>query len=176
MSCNCPPNIYIINGEICTIILFNRKGKKVAETIIDSEDKEKCSPYTWTAFKSKEEVRALSRVGMLSLFLLNIKPSSKIVGDHIDGNTLNNRKQNLQVITQQQNVMKRGMFKSNTSGYRGVCQFSRDDRWRASIGFNGKTIHIGLYPTKEEAAVAYNGEAQKLFGRFAVLNNILGEA
>ena len=43
----------------------------------------------------------------------------------------------------------------------------RDRPWQAFIGFRGKTINLGLFATKEQAALAYDRRAVELFGEFA---------
>lgn len=60
--------------------------------------------------------------------------------------------------------------KTNKSGFRGVVKHYR--KWNAQITFKRKNIYLGSFSTKEEAAEAYNNEAVKLYGDFAVLNKI----
>jgi len=106
-------------------------------------------------------------------------PKEKMV-DHINGNPLDNRKDNLRVCTHQENCMNRGKQKNNMSGYKGVSYRKKgkdmineyQKPWIASISFNGKNILFDYYKTKEEAALAYNKKAPELFGKFAVLNII----
>ncbi len=62
------------------------------------------------------------------------------------------------------------VHKHNTSGYKGVSKHHK--KWRAYIVLKEKQIHIGLYRTKEDAALAYNEAALKYFGQFANLNVI----
>jgi hypothetical protein len=46
--------------------------------------------------------------------------------------------------------------KNNTSGYKGVSYHKRDGKYQAQISVNKKSIYLGLYPTAEEGAIAYN--------------------
>jgi hypothetical protein len=46
--------------------------------------------------------------------------------------------------------------KNNTSGYKGVSHHKRDGKYQAQISVNKKSIYLGLYPTAEEGAIAYN--------------------
>jgi hypothetical protein len=48
----------------------------------------------------------------------------------------------------------------------------RSKPWMAQIKFNYKVIYLGMYKTKEEAALVYNKKAVELFGEFAQLNII----
>lgn len=93
-----------------------------------------------------------------------------MVTDHINGNKLDNRKSNLRVCTRQQNNINVGLNKANTSGYKGVAWHKRNKKWRAIIKYNKKSIWLGLYDTKEEAAIAYNKAAVKYFGEYAFIN------
>ena len=72
--------------------------------------------------------------------------------DHINGNTLDNRRENLRVVPHkhnQQNQRPRGL-----SGVRGVTWNRRQRCWRAQSGVNGKTVNLGNFKSLEAAAAA----------------------
>lgn len=92
--------------------------------------------------------------------------------DHINGESLDNRYDNLRLATVSQNQMNKKVQKSS-SGFKGVRQVP-SNRFIARITVMGKHIHIGTFPTKESAALAYNCEAARLFGDRACLNQIGG--
>lgn len=77
----------------------------------------------------------------------------KIVVDHINNNPLDNRLENLQIITQRENASKDK--KNKTSKYTGVCWHKSTQKWRAKICINGKSIWLGVYETEEEAYLVY---------------------
>jgi AP2 domain. len=89
--------------------------------------------------------------------------------DHINGNTLDCRKENLRIVTHYQNSINTKTRSDNTSGYRCVCKTKRGN-WYAYITANGKRKFLGVYDTKEEAARAYDRAAIGLHGEFAKLN------
>ncbi len=83
--------------------------------------------------------------------------------DHIDGDKLNNRIENLRLATRQQNNV------NSVSRVRdmpkGVIRVGK--RYRARIFINGKHLSLGMYDTVEEAASVYNNKALELHGEFA---------
>jgi hypothetical protein len=94
--------------------------------------------------------------------------------DHRDGNGLNNRRRNLRWATQAQNQWNSGPHRNNSSGFKGVC-FDRGNKtgakkWKAKIECHGRQINLGRFLTAEEAAIAYNEAALRLFGPFARTN------
>lgn len=91
-------------------------------------------------------------------------PSSFV--DHINGNKLDNRIENLRVVSKSQNGMNRAKQQNNTSGYVGVYFDKRGKRWRAQIKIQSKTKSLGSYKTKEEAAEVYDLAATLLFGEY----------
>lgn len=87
--------------------------------------------------------------------------------DHIDGNPLNNCRDNLRIATHSQNLMNKGKQSTNTSGYKGVSWHKGARKWAAQIIVNGKRLYIGEFKTPEEAHVAYCEAAKELHGEFA---------
>ena len=87
--------------------------------------------------------------------------------DHINGIRNDNRKENLRLATHAQNGQNGKISKRNTSGHPGVYWHSRDKRWTASIGVNGKLTNLGYYIDKESAILAYDNAAHELHGDFS---------
>lgn len=87
--------------------------------------------------------------------------------DHADGNSINNRIENLRAATQSQNMGNSRAKKTNTSGYKGVTFRKDTNKWQASVMVNGKHISLGSHPTKEKAAEAYKRGAKIYFGNFS---------
>jgi hypothetical protein len=75
--------------------------------------------------------------------------------DHIDTDKLNNRIENLRLVTQRQQQQNTGARQDNTSGFRGVFWNKREEKWRAQIKNNGKSVHLGCFDSKEDATAAY---------------------
>lgn len=95
--------------------------------------------------------------------------------DHVGGDGLDNRRSNLRRATQRQNSRNRQLGRNNTSGYKGVSWHKRQGVWLGRIKVDGRQIHLGCFPTAEQAAEAYNAAAIEHFGDFAWLNTIPAE-
>ncbi|MFG3398644.1 HNH endonuclease [Pseudomonas sp. NPDC077408] len=78
------------------------------------------------------------------------EPSHEI--DHIDGNGLNNRINNLRCVPRCINMQNKSKYRSNTSGITGVSWHKQRGKWAAQACIGGKNRHLGLFETKEEAA------------------------
>jgi hypothetical protein len=149
------------------------KGKV---SLVDDEDFEFLLSFSWCL---GGEGYAVSRCknSLLSTYqrrklimhrlLMGVTNVTGIQVDHINGDKLDNRKENLRLVSNQENAMNVHVKKreKHSSKYIGVCYNTsglRKKRWNASIGFNGKKIFIGNYMTEEEAALAYNKKAEEL--------------
>jgi hypothetical protein len=93
--------------------------------------------------------------------------------DHINGDRLDNRFENLQVVTRAQNLLKKDRDYVNKLGYRGVIVRkgrTGQIRYRAYVNHEGQTHWCGTFNTPEEAARAHDEHAVELQGVFANLN------
>lgn len=91
------------------------------------------------------------------------------VTDHINGNKLDNQRDNLRIGTQSQNMMNRGKQKNNTSGYKGVHWNKQHQKWQAVVKFDGKQKHLGYFDNAFLASLAYIKGAKELYGEFSGL-------
>lgn len=92
--------------------------------------------------------------------------------DHINGNKLDNRIENLRPATCSQNLANRPKKKNCTSRFKGVYFNKSCNKWCARFFFNSKVKHIGLFEKEEDAALAYNQKALEVFGDYAKLNKV----
>lgn len=143
---------------------------------LDLEDYERLHKYSWY-LKSKSNsmysVRFITRTKSVYMHHDILKSHPGMIIDHIDGNGLNNKKENLRIGTYQQNAQNaRKTNKDTTSKYKGVHYRKPMKKWVARIGVNYKRISLGYYVLEKEAALAYNTKALELFGEYARINTI----
>jgi hypothetical protein len=96
------------------------------------------------------------------------RPEKGMVVDHINGDPMDNRRDNLRICTVQQNNWNRKRRPNGSSSFKGVCAVG--GRFTANIAPNGKMTHLGSFATEEEAARAYDKAAREHYGEFACLN------
>jgi hypothetical protein len=159
---------------------FTIHSKKYGDhtVIIDDEDAEKVMSHKWNVNYSNEKQRwqrIATRAGKNDNYK-TISLHEMIIGykhaDHINRDIFDNRKINLRRASYEQNSINRGIQKNNTSGYKGVWWNGKINKWVAGIKFNHKNHHLGVFENKENAAIAYNKIAYKIFGEYAFLNKI----
>tara|TARA_R110000823_G_scaffold84258_1_gene189647 strand:+ start:400 stop:897 length:498 start_codon:yes stop_codon:yes gene_type:complete len=98
---------------------------------------------------------------LVAIAFLNHTPNGyKLVVDHIDNNPLNNRLDNLQVITQRENMSKDR--DGGTSKYTGVCWNNHAKKWQARIHIDGKGKYLGIFHCELAASSAYQKALKQL--------------
>ena len=148
-------------------------------TTVDAEDFEWLIQFNWYAWRTKTLWYAMRNESVAGadgrLVQHSVLMHRAIFGletplvDHIDGDCLNNRRANLRAATFAENARNGKMKSSNTSGVKGV-HFDKDSgKWRAQIRVDRRTIPIGRYLDKEDAAKAYAEASLKYHGSFGTL-------
>lgn len=159
------PNLFIIEGNICRIILFNRHGEQTGVAIIDAEDHNKCKEHKWYLSKRGYPTSRINRkLICLHKYLFPVKNT-----DHKDRDKMNNRKNNLRECTQSQNTINRSPWEK-TSKYKGVYFVKKNCKWHAGIRYNNIRKSLGYFIKEIEAAKAYDIAAIKYHKNFACLN------
>ena len=98
--------------------------------------------------------------------------NSTDIVDHINGNKLDNRKENLRICTQSQNLQNADKRHNASSKYKGVHFSKNKNKWQARIHLHFGAVHLGYFSVEKDAALAYNKAAVIHFKEFARLNDV----
>lgn len=149
--------------------------------IVDDEDYPYLSKFKWHLSNSKGETvetliqgrradRTIPCHIPMERFLVRDRPNHCIL--HKNKNRLDFRKENLFFSSHGGKKQRAKKQEGTSSIYKGVSFKKTNSNWSAQIGFNGKKIYIGQYPTQRQAAIAYNAKAKELFGDLAYQNDV----
>ena len=145
---------------------------------IDLDDLDKIREYYWYIFSHKKSERYVvsntknrKRI-RLHRFILNLSEDNTKVIDHINHNTLDNRKNNLRIVSQGQNCFNHEKLKNNTSGATGVSWLAKLNKWQAYITFNHKCKYLGIYTNFDDAVAARKAAEEKYFGEYSYDNSM----
>ena len=132
----------------------------------------------------RKEIHGKRMAKSLARFIMSPLPG--LVVDHINHNTLDNRRCNLRICTRGENARNnrghsgrhgsrfKGVFYHDHAKYAPQYNCTNAKPWRAYTRMNGKRIYFGYHKTEDDAARAYNKGVKKLFGEFAYLNSPTG--
>jgi hypothetical protein len=143
--------------------------KKDIFVLVDDKDFKWISNYSLTlSSHGYPQIRNKLRSGYLHSLIMETPKG--LTTDHINGNKLDNRRENLRVCTQKQNATNQTkQQRILTSQYKGVY-LNQNKKWTAQIKLNQKAFNLGSFSTELSAAMAYDIAAKDLFGRYAKLN------
>jgi hypothetical protein len=143
--------------------------------LVDDVDYESISKHVWTAQGTRRAgmFYAARYEGKKYIYMhraiLGLKSGQ--LCDHINGDGLDNRRENIRKCdTRQNNQNSRKPISGKTSIYKGVSYDKASRKYYACIRVDGKSKRLGLYSSEIDAAKAYDAAAKKYFGEFARLN------
>jgi hypothetical protein len=150
--------------------------------IVDEEDYERVAAHKWCAAvehraDGSERVyvqRSARKHGRgqvtekLHRFIINAPDGLQV--DHINGNPLDNRRENMRLCTTSENTRNQRAGMGGISAFKGVCYHKASAKWLAYIKVNAKQKHLGQFADETDAARAYDAAAIKHFGEFARIN------
>lgn len=152
-------NTYDLSGEYGIGYALNGK-----EFYFDLEDYDKIKDYTWNVADGYVVSDSYKRTTRFHRFIMNCN-NRKFDIDHINHNTVDNRKNNLRIVTRSQNQMNTKLRSNNTSGVKGVSK--QDNKWKVSIQVNKESKYIGLFDNFDDAVKARKNAEKKYFGEYA---------
>lgn len=151
-------NEYVTKGKMTELhIKGSIHGDKII--LIDTDDIDRIKEHSWTINKftrcKKIYYYVVTSKGLLlHRYIKGAYEGRKTTVDHINNNTLDNRKINLQICSNRKNLIKQELCINSKTGVKGVCKFTNNNRYMAYITINRKRIHLGYFDTIEEAKVA----------------------
>jgi len=170
-------------GKLMELKIFSKThGEKTI--LFDEEDYDIVMSHEWSIWKmkpSRDYLYAAKTVQLgnkkqktVFLHRLLTNPKEGYHVDHINHNTLDNRRENLRVCLpfQNQRNLRKMTSRETTSEYKGVCFSYKHKSWLSYITVNNKVKNLGAFRTEKLACIAYNEAALKYFGEFANLNKI----
>lgn len=162
-------NKYEVIGDVVRVFVNNDSNKIM---LCDIDDWEKLKEYYWRESATGYANAMINYKNNRFHRMIFDLSDPKIQVDHVNGDILDNRKENLRLCSNQNNSFNRGKNSNNTSGYKGV-HFDKDrNKWRASIMHNGKNISSPRrYNTPEEAYEWYVEKSNDIFGEFSVFES-----
>ena len=147
-------------------------------TIVDPADFYRLNSFYWLTCGRNGNLYAARLIrtptGRLNTILMHkeiLDSPSGLLVDHINTDSLDNRRANLRLATHSQNSCNSRRDKSNTySRFRGVSFSKRKQKWFAAIRADGKKIWLGYFDNEIDAAHAYDNAARQYHGEFSRLN------
>lgn len=158
------------------IQLTNGKSTKV-----DNQDFVKHNMFKWRSSKqgrtkgyfiASREIKENGKSVQLKLHRVIVGAKKGQYVDHINQDSLDNRRENLRICTNSENLRNRGKQSNNTSGFKGVSWNKNANKFSVRISVNGNDRFYGYFSDAKKAARVYNSLAKKLHGEFAYLNKI----
>jgi hypothetical protein len=154
---------------------FDVSTKKLpnVNVLVDDEDARLFSGRKWSAARlTRGKIYVVrnnkGKIELLHRVILRAEKGKEV--DHINGNSLDNRRGNLRECTRTENA--RNLGKRGKEAYKGINKHGPG--WRAHITYLGRTINSKVFSNPEDAAREYDRLAKLYQGEFAKTNAELG--
>lgn len=142
--------------------------------LCDIEDYEIIKDYNWyldkgyaTAHMGMVRIDGRKKEQKIAMARLLMNPQDNERVDHADGNTQDNRRNNLRNCIVSQNRINSVVSPNNTSGHKGVYWHNQSQRWRAAININTVEKCLGNFANIEDAIKAREEAEKEYYGEFA---------
>lgn len=160
------PNKYDLSGEYGIGYTSQPDSYGRNEFYFDLEDYDKIKNYSWSF--SHDYLRD-TKDRSIAMHQLILPTEYGFIAEHIHGakSKNDNRKSNLRIATQSQNLMNTRNRSDNTSGVKGVRWRKDTNKWTAFIWVNKKHISLGCFNNFDDAVKARKEAEEKYFGEFS---------
>ena len=162
-------NEFKVVGDVATIYTKRNNGDISGFFIIDKSDLDSVITRKWRLWHGRFYT-GVQKPMPITDFLFPEKESCLVI-DHINHDPSDNRRSNLRIVTQQQNICNKSIVGTNSSGVSGVWFDKARDKWSCEIKFNYKKIHLGRYNAFEDACFARYVAENLLFGEYRNVSN-----
>ena len=159
-------NEYVIYDKHAEIVIRDKDYNQICRVKIDKEDIENLKDIRWYKGSNGYITGHIAERKNITLHKFITKTGSRELIDHINGDKLDNRKENLRNATHQENNWNKGCPKNNKSGHRGI-RILKSERFSAYISVDKKQITLGTYDTFEEAKNVRLKAEEKYFKKYA---------
>lgn len=164
-------------GDAVFVRLSHVAGRRPYYTLVDCDDFDRIIRSFWclnNGYAVATSLKALAKHHKaLHAYVIRSKPGEMV--DHINGDRLDNRRQNLRIVSHAENAQnsRRPNIPGKSSRFKGVCWDRKAGIWLATITANGVTSHLGKFDAEHDAARIYDRAALKLHGEHARTNEMM---
>jgi hypothetical protein len=146
------------------------------DVLIDDEDFERVNAIKWHPFGKGDRIYfgktyrhnncgIITHTSLLlHRFIIDVPANMQV--DHVNGNTLDNRKVNLRICSRMQNNRNVRLRYNSTSGFKGASFSKKKQKWESRICANHRKYFLGYFDTAEKAHQAYCKASEKLHEEF----------
>lgn len=163
---------FIVHNDFTEMAILKENGT-TGVVLLDSED----VPHVFGLDWSIDKYCKSNKVGLMHRYIMmdELHGNEDLLIDHINRNTLDNRKSNLRLANKSENGFNGKIRKNNTSGVMGVTWKYDKQKWKAYVTPNGKQIHLGYFDDFANAARARLTYEANVLGQFAPQKHLFDE-
>lgn len=171
-----PNRVELLPDGTAKLWATNRKKEEIAAILVDQTDLPALRKHQWSlSYRGKKENPRIyvitqmnsaaimrgapRRTTFIHRFLLSPPPAMQV--DHVNGDSLDNRRENLRVVTKQQQMQNQRVRRDNNTGHRNVTRMA-GGQYRVLVTHGGQNFH-SLHDSIEEAALAAAELRYKLY-------------
>lgn len=172
-------NLYGKAENFSTLTLKNKTNFYIVK--FSAEDEDLLKRYHWRLSKKRNKMYACTgqskngdKIIYLHNLIKNFNPVDNYEVDHIDGDSLNNTRENLRIITRLQNIQNSKVRSDNsTTGIRGVSLDTRYNKYTVDFYHNKKRFYSKPMKTLQEATYLRYLYEERFLGKFRNKDNDL---
>ena len=148
-------NQYVLQDDYAECFIYNLKNEPAGSFVIDIDDIDKCKKHRWSIIETKNYKRVVTYINnkRISLHKYIMDYYGKNPIDHINRNTLDNRKQNLRIVTDCENNANKDV--------KNIWK-QKNGKYRVVVVRYGIRYHVGYFDTEEAALIARDKKIKEI--------------